>query len=90
MKLESLNNPKYSLTPEKMGELVGGTITRTCTGGHNEYSSTNGWNSADYVTNYSGNDVQDGIIQTKHSFWGNNDVTARDRIYSNCSCSVGR
>ena len=24
MKLESLNNPKYSLTPEKMGQLVGG------------------------------------------------------------------
>jgi hypothetical protein len=24
MKLETLNNPKYSLTPEKMGQLVGG------------------------------------------------------------------
>lgn len=24
MKLESLNNSKYSLTPEKMGQLVGG------------------------------------------------------------------
>lgn len=24
MKLESLNNSKYSLTPKKMGELVGG------------------------------------------------------------------
>ena len=23
-KIESLNSPKYSLTPEKMGELVGG------------------------------------------------------------------
>lgn len=32
MKLESLNNSKYSLTPEKMGELVGGKQMKVCTG----------------------------------------------------------
>lgn len=33
MKLESLNNPKYSLTPEKMGQLVGGDRVASQTGG---------------------------------------------------------
>lgn len=33
MKLETLNNPKYSLTPEKMGQLVGGDRVASQTGG---------------------------------------------------------
>lgn len=32
-KLETLNSPKYSLTPEKMGELVGGERVASQTGG---------------------------------------------------------
>ena len=48
MKLESLNNPKYSLTPEKMGELVGGKqVTESTGAGRVHYSGTNYW------TNYS-------------------------------------
>ncbi|MCR4825583.1 MAG: hypothetical protein K5882_01365 [Bacteroidales bacterium] len=32
-KLETLNSPKYSLTPEKMGKLVGGERVATQTSG---------------------------------------------------------
>ncbi len=39
MKLESLNNSKYSLTPEKMGKLVGGRIYGNVTGPSGKYSS---------------------------------------------------
>lgn len=39
MKLESLNNSKYSLTPEKMGELVGGRVYGSATGGSGKYSA---------------------------------------------------
>jgi hypothetical protein len=35
MKLETLNNSKYSLTPEKMGELVGGERVMSQTGSGN-------------------------------------------------------
>lgn len=53
-KLESLNNPKYSLTPEKMGELVGGDVCCT-TSEPNSYGTTC---SCDVVYHYSGADVQ--------------------------------
>ena len=89
MKLESLNNSKYSLTPEKMGELVGGAIRKVCTDG-GAYNSQHGWSSADHLTYYSGTDVHNGIVEDRHDFWGANDVANRDRIYSNCSCAVGK
>ena len=53
-KLEALNNPKYSLTPEKMGELVGGAICCSASG-PNAYGSNC---SCDVVYHYSGEDVQ--------------------------------
>lgn len=44
MKLESLKNGKYSLTPEKMGELVGGKQVVEQTGpGRVHYSGSNYW-----------------------------------------------
>lgn len=43
MKLESLNNPKYSLTPEKMGELVGGRVYGQTTGGDGKTYSADAW-----------------------------------------------
>ena len=56
MKLESLNSPKYSLTPEKMGELVGGAVCCTTSGAGNygDYSNC----SCDVVFHYSGEDVR--------------------------------
>jgi len=42
MKLESLNNSKYSLTPEKMGELVGGQkVTTHSAGGTYKFGANN-------------------------------------------------
>jgi len=52
-KLEALNNPKYSLTPEKMGELVGGAICCEASGA-NAYSSNC---SCDVITHYTGEDM---------------------------------
>lgn len=52
MKLESLNNPKYSLTPEKMGQLVGGEQTCTVTGAGVASQGENPAYSADTKTTY--------------------------------------
>ena len=71
MKLEALNNSKYSLTPEKMGELVGGAITTQTTGGGKGYSS-------DAWVSRSGNDACAGnaVIYDEVTFSGSEDDTA--------------
>ena len=57
-KLESLNSPKYSLTPEKMGELVGGQQILQSTG----RGSLNGVEvSCDLVTYANKTDQRHGI-----------------------------
>ena len=49
MKLESLNSPKYSLSPEKMGQLVGGEkITVRSPGGTYKISGSGREISCDY------------------------------------------
>jgi len=55
MKLESLNNSKYSLTPEKMGKLIGGSVCCEPSNGGNYGSTTN--YSCDVVFHYSGDDI---------------------------------
>lgn len=87
-KLESLNSPKYSLTPEKMGELVGGAINTTCTDNGNGFSC--GYYhgkkvSADYTISYTGEDVHDGILQESFLYCGENDVANRDAKVGSCS-----
>lgn len=54
MKLESLNNPKYSLTPEKMGQLVEGRIYGDVTGPCGQYSADA------QVTRTNGDDLRTG------------------------------
>ena len=86
MKLESLNNPKYSLTPEKMGELVGGEAHSECSSGGYEYL---GYTiSADYVT-YN----EDGEVTTNERYHGAEDVSRRDTDHPdcvNCDCFLGK
>ena len=55
MKLESLKNSKYSLTPEKMGKLVGGEVCCETTGGGTIGNFANC--SCDVSCHYSGDDV---------------------------------
>lgn len=71
MKLESLNNSKYSLTPEKMGELVGGSISTYTTGGGKRYS-------ADAVVQRSGADARawNAVLYESEVFSGSEDTTA--------------
>ena len=70
MKLESLNNPKYSLTPEKMGQLVGGEQNQTWSDGGYIY---HGFAiSADYTW------VDDEGNQCQQHYYGKGDVALRD------------
>ena len=88
-KLESLNSPKYSLTPEKMGELVGGAVTTTCTDNGNGYSlgrHRGNQISADYTIRYTGKDVQNGIIEENYVYTGSNDVAIRNAEFNKCNC----
>ena len=68
-KLESLNSPKYSLTPEKMGKLVGGAITTQTTGPGKNYSS-------DAWVSRTGRDACAGnaVLYESQTFSGENDV----------------
>ncbi|MCR4826451.1 MAG: hypothetical protein K5882_05815 [Bacteroidales bacterium] len=89
-KLEELNSLKYSLTPEKMGELVGGAINTTCTDNGNGFSC--GYYhgkkvSADYSISYSGDDVHDNIISETYLFCGDEDVAKRNDRFNICDCN---
>lgn len=77
-KLENLNKEKFLLDPQKMGQLIGGTITTQNTESHMQYNNELGWNSADFVVNYSGPDVINGVVQDTYLYWGDNDVAIRD------------
>ena len=81
-KLESLNSPKYSLTPEKMGKLVGGAITHICTGGG--YTNSGKKYSSDYCTRYSDKDVKNNIVEKNEVYYGANDEAKRDAAHCNC------
>ena len=80
-KLESLNSPKYSLTPEKMGKLVGGEILVSSTGGGT--NSQGKPYSSDTRYEYTGADIEKE---------GNAYVVARTRFHysdevdSDCGC----
>ena len=84
MKLESLNNSKYSLTPEKMGELVGGKIKTQCTAGGERSHGRDA--SADYQIDYTGSDIHNNILQERYLYFGANDVAARDNQWPSCQC----
>lgn len=78
MKLESLNNSKYSLTPEKMGELVGGE--QCCeTSNPGDYSNGKFKNcSCDVILHYDENDPHynangDRVYSGLFVFEGSND-----------------
>ena len=73
-KLESLNSPKYSLTPEKMGELVGGQQILQSTG----RGSLNGVEvSCDLVRYANKTDQRHGIESgPTYGFSGKNDTAA--------------
>jgi len=84
MKLESLNNSKYSLTPEKMGELVGGEKVVICTGpGKNHYINGNTIEySADKVTYANHNDYANNIVESDKLYYGDNDC-----VQAGCPCN---
>ena len=68
-KLETLNNPKYSLTPEKMGKLVGGKQVVVTSGPgsvHYPGSTTVTNYSEDTVTYANESDYQHRIVQNQH------------------------
>ena len=70
-KLETLNNPKYSLTPEKMGKLVGGKQVVVSTGkGEAHYPGTSVviHYSCDTLTYANEDDYNHDI--TSHEHWG--------------------
>ena len=73
MKLEALNNSKYSLTPEKMGKLVGGKQILQTTG----KGSLNGIDvSCDLVSYANETDLRRGIESgPTYGFSGDNDKT---------------
>lgn len=80
-KLESLNSPKYSLTPEKMGELVGGDIIESSTG--SGVNSQGKKYSSDTRYDYTGSDIQrEGnvltVAYTRFHY--------SDEVDSNCGC----
>ena len=62
-KLEALNSPKYSLTPEKMGELVGGDIRTECT------DIKPGFNLGYYKGNKISADKVEGALLHHSLFW---------------------
>lgn len=78
MKLEALNNSKYSLTPEKMGKLVGGAAHVRTSG-----ADINKGTSADISVSYSGDDDRGagGIVSQSWTGSGNNDTSTVDRLY---------
>lgn len=71
MKFESLNNSKYSLTPEKMGQLVGGKIETQVTGAGKTYSSE-AWVSRSGYDACAGN----AVLYESEQFSGENDKAA--------------
>ena len=86
-KLEALNSPKYSLTPEKMGELVGGDIRTECTDikpGFNLRYYKGNKISADYTIRYSGSVFHNGIEQDTFVYWGDGDTTLRNEEHGCC------
>ena len=80
-KLEALNSPKYSLTPEKMGELVGGDILVSSTEGG--VTSQGKSFTSDTRYDYTGSDIQrEGnvltVAYTRFHF--------SDEVDSGCGC----
>lgn len=85
MILESLNNSKYSLTPEKMGELVGGEQCCVTTGAV-ETGKFAG-SSCDVAMHLSGDDVivdNNGVTHTTtySYFRGSNDTALQSLFIS--------
>lgn len=72
MKLESLNSPKYSLSPEKMGQLVGGEkITVRSPGGTYKISGSGREISCDYdIVTYANEADKRHNICTNVQFYG--------------------
>lgn len=85
MKLESLNNPKYSLTPEKMGELVGGAA-HVKTSGANQQTGA----SADISVSYTGTDAQGAGKTVSQSYVGTGpgDTATVDKLYKEWTTGV--
>lgn len=87
MKLESLNNSKYSLTPEKMGELVGGEKVIVCSGtGHIKFAATGEvWTyTADRTVYASQQDYNHHMAQSEQMFAGDNDCAKAAEYGCNC------
>ncbi|MBQ9509341.1 MAG: hypothetical protein IJR53_07995 [Bacteroidales bacterium] len=85
MKLESLNNSKYSLTPEKMGELVGGKQMQVCTGS----CTVNGTAcSCDMYIYANQQDYNNHIATVATHYSGSADFEARSRDWKvPCNCA---
>lgn len=84
MKLESLNNSKYSLTPEKMGQLVGGESIKV-TSGRGRIRVGNNWveYSSDCEIYANQQDYHNNVMNELRIYHGAQDACGCDCLYAN-------